>query len=150
MRSSWYFLISYGPKSYVVRPVMRQLVYTMFIPNNHDFFHLWWHDNFVKYQNVSKYYDQDCTCVLFFQVCPLLGGNFYKDNPNRTWTFCPLMRGVGYFCPLFRGLFIGISLVRSSNVCQLFGSAGHSRCPLIRGFILSAIFWMVLGGFSSF
>ena len=32
----------------------------MFITNNHDLFHLWWHENFVKHQNVSKYYDQDC------------------------------------------------------------------------------------------
>ena len=32
----------------------------MFISNNHDSFHLWWHENFVKHQNVSKYYDQDC------------------------------------------------------------------------------------------
>ena len=38
---------------------MRQLVYTMFIANNHDSFHLWWHENFVKHEHVSKYYDQD-------------------------------------------------------------------------------------------
>ena len=42
--------------------------------------------------------------VLFFLACPPLGGNFHKDNPNKT--FCPLMRGVRYFCPLFRGFFI--------------------------------------------
>ena len=24
------------------------------------------------------------TCVLFFLACPLLGGNFHRDNPNRT------------------------------------------------------------------
>ena len=34
----------------------------MFITNNHHLFHLWWHKNFVKHQNVSKYYDQDCRC----------------------------------------------------------------------------------------
>ena len=45
------------------------------------------------------------TCVLLFLACPPLGGNFYRDNPNRTWTFCPLMRGVRYFCPLFRSFF---------------------------------------------
>ena len=39
---------------------MRQLVYTMFITNNHNSFHLLWHENFVKHQNVSKYYGQDC------------------------------------------------------------------------------------------
>ena len=40
---------------------MRQLVYTMLITNNHDSFHFWWHENFVKHQNVSQYYDQDCS-----------------------------------------------------------------------------------------
>ena len=40
--------------------------------------------------------------VLFFLACSLLRDNFHRDNPNRTWTFCPLMRGAGYFCPLFR------------------------------------------------
>ena len=40
---------------------MRQLIYTMFITNNRDSFHFWWHENFVKHQNVSKCYDQDCS-----------------------------------------------------------------------------------------
>ena len=43
--------------------VVRQLVYTMSIANNYDSFHLWWHENFVKHQNVSKYYDQDCSLL---------------------------------------------------------------------------------------
>ena len=46
------------------------------------------------------------TCVLFFLACLLLGGNFHRDNPNRIWTFCPLMRGVRYFCSPFRGFLI--------------------------------------------
>ena len=33
----------------------------MFITNNHDSFHLWWNENLVKHQKVSKYYDQDCS-----------------------------------------------------------------------------------------
>ena len=36
-------------------------MYTMFITNNYDSFHLWWHENFVKHQTISKYYDQDCS-----------------------------------------------------------------------------------------
>ena len=36
----------------------------MFITNNHASFHLWWDENFVKHQNVSKYYDQDCRAWL--------------------------------------------------------------------------------------
>ena len=40
---------------------MRQLAYAMFITNNHNEFHLWWKENLVKHQKVSKYYDQDCS-----------------------------------------------------------------------------------------
>ena len=36
-----------------------QLVYAMFITNNHSSFHFWWKKNLVKNQNFSKYYDQD-------------------------------------------------------------------------------------------
>ena len=39
---------------------MRQLVYTLFISNNHPSFHLWWKENLVKHQKVSKYYETDC------------------------------------------------------------------------------------------
>ena len=43
---------------------MKNLVYTMFITNNHASFRLWWKEHIVKYQEVSKYYVHDCT-VLF-------------------------------------------------------------------------------------
>ena len=45
-------------------------VHTMFITNNHASFHLWWKENLVKYQEVSKYFDHDCWFVLrsFFLV----------------------------------------------------------------------------------
>ena len=48
-----------SPKSYVVRQLVRQLIYTIFISNSHDSFHLWWKKNSVKNQKVSKYYDKD-------------------------------------------------------------------------------------------
>ena len=35
----------------------------MFLTNNHNSFHWWWHENFVKHQNVAKYYDQDCSML---------------------------------------------------------------------------------------
>ena len=38
---------------------MRQLVYTMFISNNRASFHLWWKENLVKHQKVSKHVN-DC------------------------------------------------------------------------------------------
>ena len=56
--------------------------------------------------------------VLFFLPCPLLGGNFHRDNPNRLWTFRPLMRGVRYFW-FFRYFVIWR--------CSLFGMAADRR-----------------------
>ena len=48
---------------------MRQLVYTMFISNNHPSFHLWWKENLVKHQKLSKYYETDCRTGLFTYIC---------------------------------------------------------------------------------
>ena len=39
---------------------MRQFLYSMCITNNHASFRLWWKENLVKYQEVSKYYVHDC------------------------------------------------------------------------------------------
>ena len=43
-----------------VRQLVRQLVYTMFISNNHASCHLWWQEYLIKHQRVSKYYENDC------------------------------------------------------------------------------------------
>ena len=43
------------------RQLVRQIVYTMFITNNHASLHLWWKEILVKYQKISKYYVHDCT-----------------------------------------------------------------------------------------
>ena len=50
---------------------MRKLVYTIFITNNHASFHSRWKENLVKYQKVSKYYENDYSFVigLFFHIC---------------------------------------------------------------------------------
>ena len=37
---------------------------TMSISNNCAFFHLWWKENLVKHQNVSKYYENYCRQIL--------------------------------------------------------------------------------------
>ena len=37
-----------------------QLVCTMFISNNRASFHLWWKENLLKHQKVSKYYESSC------------------------------------------------------------------------------------------
>ena len=47
------------PKSYFVRQLLRQLLYTMFISNNRASFHLWWRGNWVKHHKVSKYYESN-------------------------------------------------------------------------------------------
>ena len=60
LRFSWYFLISSDPHPSIVRQLVRQLAYTMFITNIHASFQLWWKENLVKLQKVSKYYDHDC------------------------------------------------------------------------------------------
>ena len=39
---------------------MRQLVYAMFISNNRTSCHLWWKENLVKHQKVSKFCEIDC------------------------------------------------------------------------------------------
>ena len=43
---------------------MRQFVYTNFISNNRELFHLWWKENLVNHQKVSKYYENDCRICL--------------------------------------------------------------------------------------
>ena len=49
----------------VVRQLARQLVYTMSISNNHPSFHLWWKENLVKHQKVSKHYENICLPFFF-------------------------------------------------------------------------------------
>ena len=56
LRSSWCFLISQDPKFLVALKFTRQMVCTMFKINNRASIHLWWHDNFVKHQKISKYW----------------------------------------------------------------------------------------------
>ena len=47
---------------------MKQLVSTMFITNNHASFHLWWNENLVKHQKVSKCYEHDCSIDKFLDI----------------------------------------------------------------------------------
>ena len=58
--SSFPKIIFSFPKSQFVRQLLRQLVYTMFIGNDHPSFHFWWIENLVKHWKVSKYYETDC------------------------------------------------------------------------------------------
>ena len=63
---SWYFLVSEDPKTYVVRQLVRQLVYTMFISNNRASFQFWRKENLVKHQRVSQYYENDCFTLYLY------------------------------------------------------------------------------------
>ena len=66
---------------------MRQLVYTMFITNNHDSFHLWWKEHLAKHQKVQKYYDQDCSYInlsdvfhLYSRLCEVRNSRVTKSS----------------------------------------------------------------------
>ena len=48
---------------------MRQLVYTMFITNNGASLSLWWKENLVKYQKVTKYNENVCRSGSKLLVC---------------------------------------------------------------------------------
>ena len=98
---------------------MRQLIYTMFISDNRKSFHLWWKENLVKHQKVSKYYKNDCR-LKWLNFGPNLPKKGYKWNSKskhqhwilRTWTslgtkfqpklticyfFGPILHKKGYF-----------------------------------------------------
>ena len=45
---------------FLVRQLVSQLIYTMFISNNCVSFYMWWKEKLVKYQKVSKYYENVC------------------------------------------------------------------------------------------
>ena len=40
--------------------LVRQLVYTTFVNNNHTSSHLWWKENLVKYQKAWNYFVHNC------------------------------------------------------------------------------------------
>ena len=57
---------------------MSQLVYTMFVTNNHTSFHLWWKENLLNHQNVPKYYENNC------RLHTILGRTWCRDKSNLT------------------------------------------------------------------
>ena len=72
-----------------MRQFVRQLVYTMYIIDNGASFYLWWKENLVKHQKVSKYYENDCSfCyieiirfhfLLTFSVCIVCICSYSRD-----------------------------------------------------------------------
>ena len=81
---------------------MRQLVHTMFIANDHNSFHLWWQENFVKHQKVLKYYDQDCLKNFLLLFMSLLSASIVKNSHFCDWTLLNLSKKRRR--PTFKGL----------------------------------------------
>ena len=59
---------------------MRQLVCTMFLSNNRPSFPLWWKQNLVKHQQVSKYSENDSLQIFFLLFMSLLPTKFVKNS----------------------------------------------------------------------
>ena len=72
MRLFWSFLISKDLKSLVVRQLVGQLVYTMFINNNDVSFYLRLKGNLLKHQRLSKSHDHDYMQAFLLLFMPLL------------------------------------------------------------------------------
>ena len=73
---------------------MRQFVYTMFITYNRALFHLWWKENLVKHQKVTKYYAHDCKCTKARQhivLCHCVISKLhirYNIQSKESWMHC--------------------------------------------------------------
>ena len=72
--------MSGDPKYSVVGQAVRQLVYTKFISNSRASFHLWWKENLVKHQRVSRYYHYDCLQNLLLYFMSLLTAKCLKNS----------------------------------------------------------------------
>ena len=72
---------------------MKQLVYTIFITNNHAPFHLWPKKNFVKYKEVSKYFGH---CSSRRDDWPILLPNRFTDNQENKKTIINKVTVLGF------------------------------------------------------
>ena len=52
----------------------------MFKSNNRPSFHLWWKENLVKHQQVSKYSENDCLKNCHLLLLSLLTAKFVKNS----------------------------------------------------------------------
>ena len=67
----------------ILRQLGNQLVYTMFVTNNWALFHLWWKEDLVKHQKVSKYYENDCLQNFLLLFMSLLTASIVKTVKFR-------------------------------------------------------------------
>ena len=56
----------------------------LLLVSNLNSFHLWWKDNLVKYQKVSKYYDEDCLINFLLRFMSLLTAPVFKNSQPET------------------------------------------------------------------
>ena len=59
----------------------------MFIANNRVSFHLWWKENLVRHQKVSKHYENDCRSSNFNKALAEMitgSGNSIENSVRKT------------------------------------------------------------------
>ena len=71
---------------------MRQLLYTVFITNNHVSFHLRWKELLLKYQKLSKYYDHVCLQNFLFLFLNLVTAPIVKSSHILANFFLPFWK----------------------------------------------------------
>ena len=128
---SWYFVISYHSYSYV----MRQLAYSIFITNNHASLYLWWKENLIKHQKVSKHYANYCLQSFILLFISLLTAPFVKNVIFcLEFTFskkCPKLN-VRYHATFkarkFKSLFYNINIFLQKNY-NMHWIAGRANIP---------------------
>ena len=94
----WKRSLSWGFQIFLIfsKQVIRQLVYTIFITNNHASFHLWWKEKLVKHQQVSKYYMAMIVANIYIRLHFLL--NYSLIYMSRLYVNCsPWKRFIVWF-----------------------------------------------------
>ena len=64
----------------MVWQLVRQLVYTMFISNNCPSLPLWWKENLIRHQQVSKYYGNDSLQNFLLDFMSLIPTKFVRNS----------------------------------------------------------------------
>ena len=69
--------------SWVVRQLVKELVYTMFITKNRALFHFQWRRNLLQHQKVSKYYENNRRFLIVSVGYILLPQDFHFKSPSN-------------------------------------------------------------------
>ena len=64
-----------------------------FITDNHASFHLWWTENLLNHQKVSKYYEHDLQVIRNFQWNPkMFFFHPFTRTLNKKWKICNIWK----------------------------------------------------------